>query len=120
MKRSSGWPAGCLGALVIHELQVAKQQGRVGELSFTDNAYEGASFEGGYKVVIKRRAHGKTGGVIDGFVVLSGEAKQCGGGKARGGGKGVSTLQGTRPRTSRREIGNSIRQGDSGHRHPSP
>jgi len=73
---TSHWPAGCLGAQVLKAFEETRLRAQASALVFTDNNHKGAKFDGGYAILIKRRTGGVSAGGVDGYVILSGMAKE--------------------------------------------
>ena len=81
--QTAHWPPGCLGDVIIKSFEETKLRARSNTFVFNSkNTYDGDVFSGGYALVIKKRTQGKSGagGQIDGYVILSGMAKERNGG----------------------------------------
>jgi len=75
MSGTESWPEDCLGFVVIREYETLKSRGARGELTFDANhEHRGASYQGGYTLLVTERQLGKTAKLTDGYVILSGKA----------------------------------------------
>ena len=63
--------------MVIRDYEMLKARGARGELTFDANhEHRGASYEGGYTLLVTERQLGKTAKLTDGYVILSGKAAE--------------------------------------------
>ena len=74
---TESWPEDCLGRVLIRDYDALKARGARGELAFdSSHEHRGASYAGGYTLLVTQRQLGKTAKLTDGYVILNGKAAE--------------------------------------------